>query len=235
VKHTAAPPSTVRRWLGRFAVLLGLLLLLPYAVAPLYRVVDPISTPMLWRMFRGARIEHIRVPIGQIAPALPLAVIIAEDAQLCRHSGIDWRGIEEAMADAEQGEKLRGGSSIPQQLAKNLFLWQGRSYVRKALEIPLALWLDLMLGKRRLMEIYLNVAEWGPDGEFGIEAGARRAFHRSARNLTLRDAALLAAVLPNPRQRDAGRPRPIVRRLAALYEGRARQWPELDACVRRQR
>jgi monofunctional glycosyltransferase len=208
---------------------------MPYAVAPLYRVINPISTPMLWRMFRGARVEQIRVPIGQIAPVLPLTVIVAEDARFCGHSGIDWRGIKEAIGDAHEGDKQRGGSSISQQLAKNLFLWQGRSYVRKLLEIPLALWLDLVLGKRRLIEIYLNVAEWGPNGEFGIEAAARRAFHRSARNLTPRDAALLAAVLPNPRRRDAARPRPIVQRLAAIYERRAQHSPQLDACVYRDR
>ena len=225
--------NAIRRWLGLIAVLLGLLVLLPYAVAPLYRVIDPISTPMLWRMFRGARVEQIRVPIGQIAPVLSLTV--AEDARFCGHSGIDWQGINEAIGDAYEGDKLRGGSSIPQQLAKNLFLWQGRSYVRKLLEIPLALWLDLVLGKRRLIEMYLNVAEWGPNGEFGIEAAARRAFHRSARNLAPRDAALLAAVLPNPRRRDAARPRPIVQRLAAIYERRAQHSPQLDACVYRDR
>ena len=93
---------------------------------------------------------------------------------------------------------MRGGSTITQQVAKNLFLWQGRSYVRKALELPLALWIDLVLPKRRVLEIYLNVAEWGPNGQFGAEAGARYAFGKSARQLTAREAALLAAVLPNP-------------------------------------
>ena len=114
VKQSLARRSAIRRWFGRIAVLLGLLLLLPYAVAPLYRVIDPISTPMLWRMLRGARVEQIRVPIGQIAPVLPLTVIVAEDARFCGHSGIDWQGIKDAIGNAYDGDKLRGGSSIPQ-------------------------------------------------------------------------------------------------------------------------
>jgi monofunctional biosynthetic peptidoglycan transglycosylase len=128
---------------------------------------------------------------------------------------------------------MRGGSTITQQTAKNLFLWPGRSVVRKALEFPLALWIDLILGKRRVMEIYLNIAEWGPTGEFGAEAAARKAFGKSARELNAREAAALAAILPNPVLRSAGRPGAGVRRLAGIYEGRARKSPDLAACIRR--
>jgi monofunctional biosynthetic peptidoglycan transglycosylase len=127
---------------------------------------------------------------------------------------------------------MRGGSTITQQLAKNLFLWGGRSYVRKVLEFPLALWLDLVLPKRRVLEIYLNVAEWGPNGEFGAEAAARYAFSKSARDLTPREAALLAAILPNPRRRSARQPDPTVRRLASIYESRAAHVGPGAACVR---
>ena len=116
---------------------------------------------------------------------------------------------------------MRGGSTITQQVAKNLFLWQGRSWLRKALEFPLALWIDLVLSKRRILEIYLNIAEWGPNGEFGVEAGSRYAFGKSARDLTHYQAALLAAVLPNPAARNAHAPGPGLRRLAGLYVGRS--------------
>src|SRR5439155_20198233 len=108
-----------------------------------------------------------------ISPYLPRAVIAAEDAKFCNHHGIDWGALREVIDDAEDGEVSRGGSTITQQVAKNLFLWPGRSVVRKALEFPLALWIDLVLSKKRILELYLNVAELGPDGQFGAEAGVR--------------------------------------------------------------
>ncbi len=117
--------------------------------------------------------------------------------------------------------QLRGGSTITQQAVKNLFLWQGRSVARKILEMPLAMWADLTLPKRRVMEIYLNIAEWGPDGQFGAEAGSRFAFGKSARQLGPGEAALLAAILPNPKVRSARQPRRDVQRLAGIYRGRA--------------
>jgi monofunctional biosynthetic peptidoglycan transglycosylase len=129
-------------------------------------------------------------------------------------------------------DEVRGGSTITQQVAKNLFLWQGRSFVRKALEFPLALWIDLILPKRRILEIYLNIAEWGPNGEFGAEAGARRAFGKSARDLSRYDAALLAATLPNPVSRNAHQPGPGLRRLAGLYVARAARAPAAANCAR---
>ena len=205
--------------------------LLPYVLTPVYIFVRPVSTPMLWRWMLGERVERIWVPLDRLSPALPLAVLIAEDARFCQHAGVDWEGVRTAIEDAQDGE-VRGASGITQQVAKNLFLWSGRSYVRKALEVPLAYWLDLVLGKRRTLEIYLNVAEWGPNGEFGAEAGARRAFGHSARELSLHEAALLAAVLPNPIRRSAARPRPVLLRLAALYQARALRSPQVDECVR---
>ena len=207
-------------------------LLLPYAIAPFYRVVDPVSTLMLWRRATGARVERTWMPLSGIAPALPRTVMASEDARFCTHRGIDLGELRAALEDADDLAEMRGGSTIAQQTAKNLFLWQGRSVVRKALEFPLALWLDLVLGKRRLMEIYLNIAEWGPDGEFGAEAGARHAFAKAARDLNNREAALLAAILPNPRRRSAGRPGSGVRRLAGIYEARAAKFAITD-CVRR--
>ena len=218
--------------LRALVLILVCLLLLPYALTPLYLLVRPVSTPMLWRWARGERVERIWTGIDAISPALPPAVLVAEDDRFCQHAGVDWLGVRTAIEDAEDGE-IRGASGIPQQVAKNLFLWPGRSYLRKALEVPLAYWIDFVLGKRRTLEIYLNIAEWGPSGEFGAEAGARRAFGRSARELTLHQAALLAATLPNPVRRNATRPSPVLMRLAAVYEVRALRSPQVDRCVRR--
>jgi monofunctional biosynthetic peptidoglycan transglycosylase len=148
-------------------------------------------------------------------------VVASEDAKFCSHRGIDWDALRDVIDDAEDGEVTRGGSTITQQVAKNLFLWPGRSVVRKGLEIPLAMWIDLVLGKQRILEIYLNIAELGPSGQFGAEAGANYAFGRSASALPPREAALLAAILPNPVRRSARNPGPGVRRLAGTYMARA--------------
>jgi monofunctional glycosyltransferase len=228
------PRNPMRTLLRALAVLVVGLLLLPYGLTLLYSVARPVSTPMLWRWVRGDRVERIWMDLKKVSPAVPLAVLIAEDARFCQHAGVDWQGVQAAIEDAEDGE-VRGASGVTQQVAKNLFLWSGRSYFRKALEVPLAYWIDFVLGKRRTLEIYLNIAEWGPNGEFGAEAGARRAFGRSARDLTLQQAALLAAILPNPIRRSAARPRPVLLRLAALYESRALRSPQVDQCVRGRR
>ena len=212
------------------------MLAIPYLLAPLYRFVDPVSTLMLWRWARGDRVERHWVSLARIAPALRLAVIAAEDGRFCSHHGVDFaalHGVVGGIEDLDDLADLRGGSTITQQTAKNLFLWQGHSFVRKALELPLALWLDLVLPKRRVLEIYLNVAEWGPDGEFGVEAAARRAFNKRAADLDAHEAALLAATLPNPHRRDPRAPKPGLRRLAGLYQGRMAHAPAIDACARR--
>ena len=149
---------------------------------------------------------------------LPATVVVAEDARFCSHQGVDWREIRDRLDEIEDISEARGVSTITQQTAKNLFLWQGRSFVRKALELPLALWIDLVLPKWRVLEIYLNIAEWGPRGQFGVEAGSRYAFNKPVQALDAREAALLAAVLPNPHRRSARTPGPAVRRLAVRFE-----------------
>jgi monofunctional biosynthetic peptidoglycan transglycosylase len=229
-----APHESSRTWrlFRLLLVLLVGLLLLPYVLTPLYAVVRPVSTLMLARWASGGRVERQWVPLEAITPALPRAAIAAEDARYCRHWGIDLHEIKEAIADADDITEARGGSTIAQQTAKNLFLWPGRSFVRKALEAPLAIWLDRVLGKRRLMEIYLNVVEWGPNGIFGAEAGARRAFGKSARDLTGHEAALMAAMLPDPVRRNARSPGPGLRRLAGIYERRLATVPGLAGCIR---
>jgi len=208
-------------------------MLAPYAIAPFYRFIDPVSTLMLWRFATGARVERIVVPLSRIAPTLRLAVIVAEDGSFCRNPGIDLGELRAALQQSNDGiAESRGASTITQQTVKNLFLWPGRSFIRKALEFPLALWLNLVLPKRRILEIYLNVAEWGPRGEFGAEAGARWAFGKSARDLTADQAAALAAILPNPVLRSARTPSALVRRLAGIYQRRAAEFSWLDRCVR---
>ncbi len=216
-------------------ILIAVALLLPYLLVPLYRVVNPGSTLMLWRWANGARVERIFVPIERMSPALPVTVIAAEDGRFCRHRGIDWQEIRDRLEDVDDISEARGVSTITQQTAKNLFLWPGRSMVRKALEFPLALWIDLVLPKWRVLEIYLNIAEWGPTGQFGAEAASRYAFNKSVRALTPREAALLASVLPNPRRRSAKQPGPVVRRLAGLYEARSVAQGAFAACVNRPR
>lgn len=226
--------STLRvpRPLRTILLVLLALLLLPYVLIPLYAVVDPPSTLIVWRRITGERVEQAWVPLSRISPNLQLAVIVAEDGRFCQHFGIDFAEIQDAIQDAETLDDVRGGSTITQQVAKNLFLWQGRSFLRKVLEAPLALWIDLVLSKRRILEIYLNIAEMGPQGEFGAETGARRAFGRPARDLTTYQAALLAASLPNPVTRNAARPGPGLRRLAGLYVARMARSPWAAACVR---
>ena len=161
------------------------------------------------------------VDFSAISPVLPRSVVSAEDANFCSHHGIDWDALRDVIDDAEEGEVTRGGSTITQQVAKNLFLWPGRSVVRKALELPLALWIDLVLPKQRILEIYLNIAELGPSGQFGAEAGSNYAFGHSAAVISAREAAVLAATLPNPVKRSARNPGPGVRRLAMTYLARA--------------
>jgi monofunctional biosynthetic peptidoglycan transglycosylase len=206
-----------------------LVLLLPYLVAPLYRIGHPVSTLMAWRWVTGAPVSRQWIDFGAMSPALPRSVVASEDAKFCSHHGIDWNALRDVIDDAEDGEVARGGSTITQQVAKNLFLWQGRSLVRKALEFPLALWIDLVLPKQRILEIYLNIAELGPSGQFGVQAGAAYAFGRPASNLSPREAALLAAILPNPVTRSARNPGPGVRRLAGTYVMRA-QAAALQRC-----
>jgi monofunctional biosynthetic peptidoglycan transglycosylase len=157
-------------------------------------------------------------------------VISSEDGHFCDHHGVDWGELKEAVESAGDG-MARGGSTISMQVVKNLFLWPSRSYVRKALEIPLAYAIEALWPKRRILEIYLNIAEWGP-GIFGAEAAARYHFRKSALLLTPREAALLAVSLPNPFERQAGRPGPGTVRLADNLLLRMRAAQANASCVR---
>lgn len=223
------------RRLIRVVVLVGMgLVLLPYLLTPLYSTGRPVSTLMIGRYLTGEPVTRKWVDLDGMSEALPRSVVAAEDAKFCFHNGIDWDSVRTIIEDAQDGEVARGGSTITQQVAKNLFLWPGRSVIRKALEFPLAMWIDLILSKKRILELYLNVAELGPDGQFGAEAGAEYAFARPASALSAREAALLASILPNPVTRSARNPGPGVRRMAGTYVVRARS-AEISDCWERNR
>lgn len=208
------------------------LVAVPLVLSVLYTVVNPVSTLMIGRWLSGERVERVWTPLSRMSPALVRAVIASEDAGFCRHPGVDLEEMRQAIEKADEIEEARGASTISMQVTKNLFLWPGRDLIRKAIEIPLALWLDLVLSKQRMIEIYLNIAEWGPDGEFGAEAGARRAFGIPAAQVSASQAALLAVMLPNPIRRDAGRPTAGLQRLAArLRERVPKEGPELVSCL----
>jgi monofunctional biosynthetic peptidoglycan transglycosylase len=196
-----------------------------------YRSIDPPYTTLTAvRALTGEPVDQRWVPIDAISRRLILAVITSEDGRFCRHRGIDVREIEAALEQAMEGVS-RGASTITMQLVKNLYLWPSRSYVRKAIEIPLALLTERILDKRRILEIYLNSVEWGP-GVFGAEAAARAHFRTSAARLSESQAALLAVALPNPIERDPGAPSASVRRVARVIEARMRAaGPARTACV----
>lgn len=192
-----------------------------FALIVLYRFVDPpVSALMLIRAVEGQDIDQRPVALADVSPLLRRAVVTAEDGQFCRHRGFDLGEIRAAMR-AGGARFGRGASTISQQLAKNLFLWPNRSYVRKALEVPLTATLEALWPKARILEIYLNVVEWGP-GIYGAEEAARTYFGKSAAALTEREAALLAVALPNPIRRDASDPEPKQVRLATRLQMRMR-------------
>jgi monofunctional biosynthetic peptidoglycan transglycosylase len=215
-------------------VILGVGLALAIGLAALilvYRFVAPVSTLMLARWVQGESVERRYVPLERISPDLRTAVIVSEDARFCRHAGVDWGALREVIDAAEEDGPSRGASTITMQSAKNLFLWPSKSFIRKGIEIPVAILIELEWPKRRILEVYLNIAEWG-DGVFGVEAAAQRYFHKSAERLDAREAALLATALPNPRRRNAGRPSRVHAALAQRIMARARMAAPFVECAR---
>lgn len=187
------------------------------AVFALRWVDPPVTTVMLLQPGPIGDIYYEWVDRDAIAWDAARAVMASEDQRFAEHHGIDFVSLDRAIEAYADGDGLRGASTITQQVAKNVFLWQGRSFVRKALEAYFAVLLELLLTKERILEIYLNVAEFGPD-VFGVEAAADKYFHTSARALSLDQAALLAAVLPNPQRLLAARPSDYVRERQAQIE-----------------
>ena len=172
-------------------------------VLPWRWLTPPESAFMMQARAEGVEILHQWVAWSEISPNLPIAVVAAEDQKFPEHRGFDTESIRSALE--EQGSKGRGASTISQQVVKNLYLWPGRSWARKGIEAYLTLFVELLWPKQRILEIYLNVAEFGP-GIFGAESAAERFFGKPASRLTAREAALLAAVLPSPRRMSPGRP-----------------------------
>lgn len=219
--------------LVRLVFLLALFLIIaPYLLVLLYvpSIVHPVSTLMAGETIVGRAYERQWVDFDDIAPVLVQSVMMSEDGQFCAHGGVDWNALNGVIDDALEGEGVRGASTIPMQTVKNLFLTSSRSFLRKALEVPLALWVDLIWTKRRTMEIYLNIAEWAP-GVFGIEAAAQTYFGRPAAKLTGRQAALLAVTLPNPIKRNPAKPSNSLSRLAQKIEKRASQSGAYIKCL----
>ncbi|MDF1599512.1 monofunctional biosynthetic peptidoglycan transglycosylase [Mesorhizobium sp. YIM 152430] len=221
------------RWVGRVLGALVILALLPLALTLLYRLpaVPAPSTLMMRDAVTLQGYDRRWVPIDQMGTAIIHSVMMSEDGQFCAHKGVDWPALNAVIEDAMSGERTRGASTITMQTAKNLFLWHGRSMIRKGIEVPLSLYLDAVLPKRRIMEIYLNIAEWGPN-IYGVEAAAQHHFGRSAQDLSARQAALLAVTLPNPRHRDPANPGQGLSRLAGTIEARANQAGAYVSCLR---
>jgi monofunctional biosynthetic peptidoglycan transglycosylase len=227
-----------RRWLGdrqvlkRVVLAVLAVLLLPYVLIFIYLLpfIHPVSTLMLRDLVLLRGYDRQWVSIDDVAPVLVQSVMMSEDGQYCFHGGVDWDEMRMLVEDTLKGQETRGGSTIPMQTAKNLFLWNSRSFIRKGLELPLAVGSDFVWSKRRLMEIYLNIAEWGP-GIYGIEAAAQYHFKVPASKLTRRQASLLAVSLPNPIDRNAGKPGRGLRRLAAIIERRAQGSGDYIKCI----
>lgn len=198
---------------------LAVALLLPVALVLAYRFVPPPATPlMMIRAIEGRGWSRDWVPLERISPYLVRAVIAAEDQRFCAHWGFDTVELGRALEEWRDGGRLRGASTLSQQAAKNLFLWPASGWLRKALEVYPTLLIELLWPKRRIVEVYLNVVEFGP-GLYGAEAAARALFGRAAAALPPVQASLLAAVLPNPLGRDAARPERYVSARAARIRG----------------
>lgn len=203
------------------------------AWAFLYRFVDPpVTVPMIRDTVAGRHVERDWIGLDRIAPAMPRAVIGAEDANFCSHNGFDLAAMEQAMARNATSTRLRGGSTISQQTAKNAFLWPGRSYLRKGIEAYFTVLIEALWGKRRIMEVYLNIAELGA-GIYGVEAAAQHYYHVPAARLTPQQAARLAAILPQPIERDPVDLRGANRRHARAIERRIGvvRRDAIDACL----
>lgn len=218
----------LKRLAGKTAKLMAFAMLLVLGLVLLFRVVPPPVTPLM--LLRDAPIQQRWVSLSEIAPALPRAVIASEDNHFCSHWGFDFDSLHYAALAFVNGEQAGGGSSISMQTAKNLFLWPGRSVLRKLLEVPLTLAIEVIWPKTRIIEVYLNVAEWAP-GVYGAEAAARHHFGKSAKSLSRMEAARLAAILPSPLKWSAGKPGHYVLRRSEIINRRINQLGPMLDCV----
>jgi len=220
---SAAPPrprSRIRR-IGRLILRTVIICLVGSLVLTgLYRFLPPPITPlMVIRLITGEGLHKSWKSYADISPNLERAVIASEDARFCLHNGFDWTAMDKAWQRNQHNKRILGGSTISNQTAKNVFLWPDRTYVRKAIEFYFTVLIEAFWGKKRILEMYLNVVEWGP-GTYGAEAAARLHFKKSAHDLTRREAALLAAILPNPRHWSPSKPSAYIRGRASTIEAR---------------
>ena len=212
--------------------LVSVLVVLVLALIGVYRWAGPPVTPlMLIRLPDAGRIDREPVALSAISPELRHAVIASEDNRFCRHHGIDWNAVNDAVEQYDAEGRLRGASTITMQVARNLFLWPGGGFARKSVEAALALIIDAVWPKRRILEVYLNIAEWG-EGIYGAEAAARAYFHTDAAHLTRREAALMAAVLPNPLRWSPARPTAYISERAGTIAGRSPKLEGYYDCLR---
>jgi monofunctional biosynthetic peptidoglycan transglycosylase len=213
-----------RPWLRRLLWLLLLLAALPVLAVLLLRFVDPPTSAFMiaYRLESGQAADYRFRPLGRISPQLAIAIVAAEDQRFPEHSGFDVKAIRDALEEAREGGRTRGASTLSQQVAKNLFLWETSSWLRKALEAGFTVLVETLLPKRRILELHLNLAEFGP-GIYGAEAAAQRFFGKPAAALSASEAARLAVVLPAPRRLDAARPGGYQQQRAAWVQRQTRQ------------
>ena len=219
-----------RRWLRRFSWAVVIFLAATWLPVLALRFVPPLASAymlereisQIWHGNRDFRVHYRWVSWNRMAPVAPLAMVAGEDQTFPFNHGFDIPSIRSAIDEAEAGGRLRGASTITQQTARNLFLWSGGGFFRKGLEAYFTVLIDITWPKRRVLEVYANIAELG-DGIYGVEAASQAYFHEPASRLTTHQAALLAAVLPNPRGWHANRPSPYVQRRAAWVEQQMRQ------------
>ncbi len=227
---TAFRRSLARRILRWLLLVVFAWLALGVAAVLVLRFVRPVASAVMLEDWMQARLRgdhafelHFRwTPWNQVAGSVPIALVAAEDQKFPFHHGFDLEAIQSAIAEADEGERLRGASTISQQVAKNLFLWNGRSFVRKGLEAYFTVLIEALWPKRRILEVYLNIAEFG-HGIYGVGAASERYFHTTPAHLDAREAALLAAVLPNPERFHVDRPSAYVLRRANWIERQAIQ------------
>ena len=222
-----------RHWITRIILLTPVALSLFFIILILtYRFIDPpLTTLMAGQITSGRIITQNWIPLEKMSQYLPLAVIVSEDARFCEHRGVDWLEIKRSWSGKSHINEIRGASTIPMQTMKNLFLWPGRNILRKSMEIPLSYASSSIWSKKRMLEIYLNIAEWGP-GVFGAESASQYHFKKRASQLNRYEAALLAASLPNPIVRKAGNAGPNLRLMANLVQKRMVAGKRFGACVR---
>jgi monofunctional glycosyltransferase len=226
--ETAVRRSGWRIWLKRLSVAAAVAVVLPFVLTPLYLFVRPVSTLMVWDLVTLQGYSRTWVDLEDIAPSMKQAVVMSEDGQFCFHDGVDWDQLRSVLN--RNGGPSRGASTITMQTVKNVFLWPSRSYIRKGLEIPLALYADLVWSKRRTLEIYLNIAELGPN-VYGVEAAAQYYFKKPASKLNRHEAALIAAALPNPAIRNPVKPSRAQKTLSRIIERRVSQSGSYVECL----